>query len=145
VRLSNANSAKRFVITGEYDSKMQLTEEVNWPNEPAVLADNDAYAKMSPQEVLKEYYDAVSRLDFNEMQKFVPDSYAKKFKSECEAAAKYGIDVKKQLPIVEVGESTWSAEQSAYFVKCRQAGVKKWNLAVRNDNPAKRWVVDGGF
>ncbi|MGD0572483.1 MAG: hypothetical protein ABSB11_05630 [Sedimentisphaerales bacterium] len=145
VRLSNANTAKRFVITGEYDSKMQLTEEIKWPNEPEVLADNDTYAKMSPQEVLKKYYDAVSMLDFNEMGKFVPDSYVKKFKSECETAAKYGIDVQKQLPIVEVGESTWSAEQSAYFVKCRQAGVKKWNLAVRNDNPAKRWIVDGGL
>jgi len=25
------------------------------------------------------------------------------------------------------------------------ASAKKWNLAVRNDNPAARWVVDGGF
>jgi len=23
--------------------------------------------------------------------------------------------------------------------------AKKWNLAVRNDNPAARWVVDGSF
>lgn len=145
VRLSNANPAKRFVITGEYDSKLQLTEEIKWSNEPEVLADNDTYAKMSPQEVLKKYYDMVSRLDFNEMRKFVPDSYVKKFKSECEMAAKFGVDVQKQLPVVEVGESSWSAEQSAYFVKCRQLSVKKFNLAVRNDNPAKRWVVDGGL
>ncbi len=145
VRLSNANSAKRFVITGEYDPNLKVTEELKWSNEPEVLANNDTYAKMSPQDALKAFYDATSRLDFNEMSKFVPDSYVNKFKSECETAAKYGIDVQKQLPIVEVGESTWSAEQSAYFVKCRQAGVKRWNLAVRNDNPAKRWVVDGGF
>jgi hypothetical protein len=145
VRLSNANSAKRFVITGEYDSKLQLTEEIKWSKEPEVLANNDTYAKMPPQEVLKKYYDAVSRLDFNEMQKFAPDSYVKKFKSQCEMAAKFGMDVQKQLPIVEVGESSWSAEQSAYFVKCRESGVKKFNLAVRNDNPAKRWVVDGGY
>jgi outer membrane lipoprotein-sorting protein len=145
VRLSNANSAKRFVITGEYDSKLQLTEEIKWSNEPEVLADNDTYAEMSPQEVLKKYYGAVSILDFNEMGKFVPDSYVKKFKSECEMAAKFGMDVQKQLPIVEVGESSWSAEQSAYFVKCRESSVKKFNLAVRNDNSAKRWVVDGGF
>lgn len=145
VRLSNANSAKRFVITGECDSKLQLREEIKWSNEPEVLADNDTYAKMSPQEVLKKYYGAVSVLDFNGMGKFVPDSYVKKFKSECEMAAKYGIDVQKQLPVVEVGESSWSAEQSAYLVKCRQTRVKKFNLAVRNDNPAKRWVVDGGF
>ena len=145
MRLSNANSAKRFVITGEYDSKLQLTEELKWSNEPEVLANNDAYAKMSPQEVVKAYYDAFSRLDFNEMRKFVPDSYVKKFKSECEMATTYGIDLQKQLPSVEVGESIWSAEQSAYFVKCRESRIKKFNLAVRNDNPAKRYVVDGGF
>jgi hypothetical protein len=145
VRLSNANSAKRFVITGEYDSKLQLTEEIKWSNEPGVLADNDTYAKMSPQEVLKKYYGAVSILDFNEMGKFVPDSEVKKFQSECEMAAKYGMDVQNMLPIMKIGESTWSAEQSAYLVKCRLTEIRKRNLAVRNDNPAKRWVVDGGF
>ena len=77
VRLSNANSAKRFVMTGTYDSKLQLKEEIKWSNEPEVLADNDTYAKMSPQEVVKAFYGAVSRLDFNEMGKFVPDSYVK--------------------------------------------------------------------
>jgi outer membrane lipoprotein-sorting protein len=145
VRLSNTNSAKRFVMTGTYDSKLQLMEEIKWSNEPEVLADNDTYAKMSPQDVLKAFYDATSRLDFNEMSKFVPDSYVEKFKSECEMAKKYGMDLQKQLPVVEVGESSWSAEQSAYFVKCRESRVKKFNLAVRNDNPAKRWMVDGGF
>ncbi len=145
VRLSNTNSAKRLVMTGTYDSKLQLVEEIKWSNEPEVLADNDTYAKMSPQEVVKAFYDAVLKLDFNEMSKFVPDSYVMKFKSECEMATKYGMDLQKQLPLVEVGESSWSAEQSAYFVKCRESRIKKWNLAVRNDNPAKRWVVDGGF
>jgi outer membrane lipoprotein-sorting protein len=145
VRLSNANSAKRFVMTGTYDSNLQLVEEIEWSNEPEVLADNDIYAKMSPQEVVKAFDGAVLKLDFNEMSKFVPDSYVKKFKSECEMATKYGIDLQKQLPSVEVGESSWSAEQSAYFVKCRESRIKKFNLAVRNDNPAKRWVVDGGF
>jgi hypothetical protein len=144
-RLSNANAAKRFVVTGECDSNFKPTEEVNWPSEPQTLANNDAYTKMSPQEVLKKYYDAMSKLDFNEMRKFVPDSEVKKFQSECEMAAKYGIDVQKQFPIVEVGESTWSAEQSAYIVKCRLTEIRKRNLSVRNDNPAKRWMVDGGF
>jgi hypothetical protein len=145
VRLSNANAAKRFVITGEYDSKLHLRGEIKWSNEPEVLADNDTYAKMSPQEVLTKYYDATSKLDFNEMRKFASDSEVKKFQSECEMAAKYGIDVKNNLPIMEVGESSWSAEQSAYLVKCRLTEIRKRNLAVRNDNPAKRWLVDGGF
>jgi outer membrane lipoprotein-sorting protein len=145
VRLSNANSAGRFVITGMYNSKLQLTEEVNWSNEPEVLTDNDTYAKMSPEDVTRAYFKAFLRLDWNEMRKFAPDSYVGPMKGEFEMAAKY-VDVQKQLPTVEVGKAFWSAEHSAYFVKCRQLGrVKEWNLALRNDNPAKRWVVDGGF
>jgi len=145
VRLSNANSAGRFVITGMYDSKLQLAEEVNWSNEPEVLTDNDTYAKMSPEDVARAYFEAFLRLDWNEMRKFAPDSYVGPIKGEFEMAAKH-VDVQKQLPTVEVGEAFWSAEHSAYFVKCRQLGrVKEWNLALRNDNPAKRWVVDGGF
>jgi outer membrane lipoprotein-sorting protein len=145
VRLSNANSAKRFVITGEYDSKLQLTKEKKWSSEPNILPDNDVYAKMSPQEAVKKYFEAFSKLDWDEMQKFEPAADVKAMKSEFEEAKKHGMDVKEQIPTVEVGESSWSAEQSAYFVKCHISGVKKFNLAVRNDNPAKRWVVDGGL
>jgi outer membrane lipoprotein-sorting protein len=145
VRLSNANSAKRFVMTGTYDSKLQLKEEIKWSSEPEVLPDNDTYAKMSPEDVVKAYYGAASRLDFGEIRKFVPDSYIKEMKREISMAEKFGIDVKKQMPSVEVVESSWSAEQSAYLVKCRETRIKKFNLAIRNDNPAKRWVVDGGF
>jgi len=146
VRLSKENSAGRFVITGMYDSKLQLQEEIKWSNEPEILTDNDTYAKMSPEDVAKAYFGAFSRLDFDEMRKFMPESYVASLKGEVREAAKRGIDVQKQLPIVEVGEAFWSAEHSAYFVKCRNLGrVKEWKMGVRNDNPAKRWVVDGGI
>jgi hypothetical protein len=146
VRVSNANSAKRFVITGTFDSKMNLQEETKWTSEPNILPDNDVYAKMSPQEIVKKYFEAFSKLDFGEMQKFTPDSDVKTIKGEIEEANKRGMDIKEQIPSVDVGEAFWSTEQSAYFVKCRYLGqIRKWNLAVRNDNPAKRWVVDGGF
>jgi hypothetical protein len=46
---------------------------------------------------------------------------------------------------MEAGEATWSPEQSAWFVKCRMLQTKKWNMAIRKDNPAGRWQVDGGF
>jgi hypothetical protein len=145
VQVSNANSAKRFVITGQFDSKMHFQEEAKWSNEPEILPDNDTYAKMSPQEAVKAFYVAFSKLDFNEMRKFMPDSELKGMKGEIEEATKHGIDVQKQLPAVEVGESFWSEEHSSYFVRCRESRIKKFNVAVRNDNPAKRWVVDGGF
>jgi outer membrane lipoprotein-sorting protein len=148
LRLSNANSAKRFVITGMCDSKLQPIHEMKWLNEPEVLADNDAYAKMSPAEVVKAFNSAFSRQDCNEMRKFLPDSFVEGLRHDFEEWEKRG-EVKEGQSFCEVtGEAFWSAEHSAYFVKCRQSGevqVKKMNLAIRNDNPAKRWVVDGGL
>ena len=69
------------------------------------------------------------------MRKFLPASFIEEMKAEFEGA------------IFEViGKAIWSDEQSAYFVKCRYlCQVKKWNLAIRNDNPAKRYMFDGGI
>jgi hypothetical protein len=32
-----------------------------------------------------------------------------------------------------------------YEVRLKSGKVKKMNLALRNDNPDKKWMVDGGF
>ncbi len=118
VRLSNTNSAKRFVITGWCDSKMQHCEEMKWTNEPEILPDNDVYSKMSPADVVRAFNDAISRQDFNEMRKFVPDSFVEPLKREFEETVKRGVEISP--PVLEViGEAFWSAEHSVYFVKCR--------------------------
>jgi hypothetical protein len=145
MRLSNANPAGRFVITGQCDNKLQNCEDANWLKEPEILPDNASYAKMSPEEVVKAYFNALSSLNWDEQRKFISGTNVDEEKRKCEAAAKAGIDIQKQLPTVEVVKSFWSAEQSAYFVTCRVSMVIKHNLAIRNDNPAKRWVVDGGI
>jgi len=149
VRLSNANPAKRFVITGIYDSKMQFLsgkEEIRWSSPPEILPDNDTYAKMTPSEAAKAFYEAFSMLDWNEMRKFVPDSYVGAIKGNVEIMANFDMDIQKQFPAVETGEVFWSAEQSAYFVTCYESSrVQQCILSVRNDNAAKRYVVDGGF
>jgi outer membrane lipoprotein-sorting protein/truncated hemoglobin YjbI len=148
MRLSNANSAKRFVITGICDSKLQPVREMKWTNEPNVLANNDTYAKMSPEDVVKAFNAAFSKEDWDEMRKFLPDFWVDGLKHDIEIWKKQS-EFKEGQPFCEVvGEAFWSAEHSAYFVKCRQSGevqVKKMNLAIRNDNPAKRWIVDGGI
>lgn len=145
VRVSNANSAKRYVITGMADSRLQLQEEMKWSNEPEVLAPNDADAKLSPAEAVKAYVEAWSRLDWVEMRKFVPDHEVEQTKRQLEEAGKNGIDTRKLIPVMEAGEAFWSAEQSAFIVKCRMHAVKMNNVALRKDNPAGRWQVDGGI
>ena len=145
VRVSNANSAKRCVVTGMYDSKLRLQQDLKWTGEPEILTNNDAYVRLSPKEAVQAYFDAQSKLDWVEMRKFASEFDVEETKKQVEMAEKAGVDVHKQIPLVEVGEATWSPEQSAWFVKCRMSQVKKWNLAVRKDNPAGRWQVDGGI
>lgn len=145
VRVSNSNRAKRYVLTGTFDNKLQLQEENKWSKEPQPLADNDAYARMSPAEAVKACFDAYSKLDWAEMRKFLPEEAVGKTQRQVEAAVKQGMDVRKQLPVMEVGEAFWSAEHAAWFVKCHASQVRKHNLPLRKDNPAGRWQVDGGL
>jgi hypothetical protein len=145
VRVSNDNPAKRYVLTGMYDSKLRLRQDFKWSTEPEVLTNNDAYARLSPSEAVQAYFDAQSKLDWVEMRKFTSESDIEETRKQIEAAEKQGMDVHKLMPVMEAGEATWSPEQSAWFVKCRMLQTKKWNMAIRKDNPAGRWQVDGGF
>ena len=146
LRVSNDNPAKRYVVMGLYDTELKLQQQIKWTSAPEILTNNDVYAKMLPAEVAKAYFDAQSRFDWIEMRKFTSDSDVEETKSQVAAAEKTGTEARKQMPVFEVGDAFWSAEQSAWFVKCHElAPTRKWNLAVRKDNPVDRWQVDGGI
>jgi outer membrane lipoprotein-sorting protein len=143
VRVSNTNPAKRCVVTGFYDSKLRLQQDFKWSTEPEALTNNDAYARLSPAEAVKAYFDAQSKLDWVEMRKFTSEFDVEETKKQIEAAEKQGMDVHK-MPVFDVGEATWSPEQSAWFVKCRMSQITKHNLALKKDPKTGRWFVDGG-
>ena len=94
-----------------------------------------------PAAVVKAYFQAMTNYDWAEMGKFTPESDVTKTKRELEEGKKDNIP----LPKFEVGEAAWSAEHSAYFVKCIQGGIKKFKMGIRNDNAARHWIVDGGI
>jgi hypothetical protein len=145
MRVSNSNPAKRCVLTGEYDGQLQLQEDFRWSGAPEILTNNDAYAKLSAAEAVKAYFDAQSRLDWVEMRKFTSEVDVQGTKGQIEQAQKRGMDVHKLMPAIQVGEAVWSAKESAWYVKCQETAVKQWNLALRKDNAAGRWQVDGGL
>ena len=145
VRVSNANPAKRCVVTGFYDDQLKLRQDFKWSSPPDVLTNNDTYAQLTPAAAVKAYFDAQSKLDWVEMRKFTSEFDVQETRRQMEAADKQGMDVRKLMPTYEVGEAVWSAKESAWFVKCQTQQIKKWNLAVRKDNPAGRWQVDGGI
>jgi hypothetical protein len=145
VLVASTNPAKRCVVMAIYDGKLRLQQDLKWTAEPEVLGNNDAYARLSPKEAVQAYFDAQSKLDWVEMRKFTSESDVEDTRKQIEMEVKAGMDVKKLMPMVEVGEAVWSPEQSAWFVKCRLSQTKKWQLAIRNDNPAGRWQEDGGI
>jgi hypothetical protein len=53
------------------------------------------------------------------------------------------------VEIVRLGESftskTYPGQFVPYEIKLSDGSVKKFNLAIRKDNPAGRWQVDGGI
>lgn len=53
------------------------------------------------------------------------------------------------LKVIKIGEpfksGIYPGEFVPYEIKFKSGKTKKFNLAVRNDNPNKVWIVDGGF
>jgi len=53
------------------------------------------------------------------------------------------------LEIIKIGEPYKSGKYPGFYVpyeiRMKNGYVKKWQLAIRNDNPVKYYHVDGGF
>jgi len=145
IRVSNANPAKRCVLTGIYDSQLKLQQDFKWSSPPEILTNNDVYARLSAAEAVKAYFDAQANLDWVEMRKFTSESDVEQTKSQVAEATKQGLDIHKLMPVFQTGDAVWSDRESAWFVKCQMLGIKNFNLALRKDNAAGRWQVDGGL
>jgi hypothetical protein len=145
VRVANSNPAKRCVLTGLYDGQLKLDQDFKWSGQPEILTNNEVYAALSPQAAVQAYFDAQAKLDWTEMRKFTSQFDVESTQKQVAMAQKAGMDIHALMPVFHVGEATWNPEQSAWFVKCQIFQTKKWQLAIRNDNPAHRWQVDGGI
>jgi hypothetical protein len=118
---------------------LELPDDVIWHGQPKELADNERYEQMGPKETALAFFQACADEDWDEFLKFWSAS---------------GVDERIKghlggLEIISVGEPFKSGRYPGWFVpyeiKLRAGDIKKFNLAVRNDNPAKRYVVDGGI
>ena len=118
--------------------KLAIPSDVSWAQlEPPKLPDNEKYAAMTPEQAARAFFEACSRNDWDE---------AGKFMSPITPIIKQYLG---GLEIVSLGDAftskTYRGCYVPYEIKLNNGYVKKWNLAVRKDNPAGRWQVDGGF
>jgi len=118
--------------------KLELPADVSWAQlEPPKLPDNEKYASMTAEQAAHAFFEACSREDWNEVGKFMSPVTA---------------DLRKYLgglEIISLGKSFTSqayvGRYVPYEIKLKTGDVKKHNLAIRKDNPADRWQVDGGI
>lgn len=118
---------------------LDLPKDVIWSQKPTILPDNEKYAKMTPKEAATAFFEACSKENWDEVQKFWGSVAADKSLQEFLGG----------LEVISIGEPFQAKPYPGWFVpyeiKFKNGGVKKMNLAIRNDNPAKRYVVDGGI
>jgi len=118
---------------------LELPEDIIWYGQPKELADNEKYEQMGPKETAQAFFEACADENWDEFLKFWPASAVD------EGLKNYlgGIE------IISIGEPFKSGRYAGWFVpyeiKFKNGQTKKMNMAVRNDNPAQRYVVDGGI
>ena len=119
---------------------LDLPEDMIWRKEPEILPDNQRYEKMTPKEAAIAFFQACAEKDWDEVLKF------KTYSRVPEWLRKYG-----GLEIIKIGEPFKSDGYCRlgwfvpYEIRLKSGEVRKLNLAIRKDNPAKRFVVDGGL
>jgi outer membrane lipoprotein-sorting protein len=145
--LSKDESRLIFEVTGiDYNPQIdpavfhpEFPDNVAWaPEETPVIANNQAYASMTAAETARAFFEAFARRDWDEAAKFWPMPIQDSFK-----------DYLGGVEIISMGKPFRSmiGPQSyiPYEIRLSNGEVKKHNLALRNDNAAGRWMVDGGI
>jgi len=120
---------------------LDLPEDVIWYKEPEVLQDNKRYEEMTPKEAARAFFQACAEENWEEVLKFWTGS-------------RIDDDLKEYLgglEIMSLGEPfkskgyTRSGWFVPYEIRLKSGELRKHNLAIRKDNPAKRFVVDDSF
>lgn len=116
---------------------LELPQDVIWFEAPKDLGDK--YKQMTPKQVAEAFFKACAEENWDEFLKFWPMS----------AVSQEIKNYLGGLEIISIGEPFKSGLYPGWFVpyeiKLRDGNIKKMNLAIRNDNTAKRYMFDGGI
>jgi hypothetical protein len=130
--VSYNNPAKRCIVFlwGKRPTAKQLAEVKPLP-------DNEKYQKINPKEAVEAVFKAFEKQDVDEAWRLLGGLVSKE-------------EIKQQMsgPQISgdtVGEPVAGEEAGDWKVPVQIRAVKKHNIALRKDNPAKRYVVDGGI
>jgi len=119
--------------------RLDLPADVIRTVAPTILPDNEKYEQMTPKEAATAFFTACAEEDWNELVKFLGQT----------SVSQPMKDHLGGLEIISLGEPFQSANYRGWFVpyeiRLKSGHVKKHNLAIRNDNSAHRFQLDGGI
>ena len=119
---------------------INLPNGIDW-KELNLAVTNENLSNITSKRAAELIFDAMSKNDF-ETDKEIWAQF--NFVSKKIMKNKYG-----GLQVIKIGESfksgSYPGEFIPYEVKLTDGSIKKWKLALRNDNPNKVWMVDGGL
>ncbi|UCD51936.1 MAG: hypothetical protein JSW27_04720 [Phycisphaerales bacterium] len=119
--------------------RLEVPEDAIYSIPLEVLPDNERYEAMTPKEAATAFFTACAEEDWEELLKFMGQTrISQRFK-----------DYLGGLEIVEIGEPFQSGDYPGWFIpyqiRLKSGQVKQHNLALRKDNQANRFELDGGI
>ncbi len=135
ISYDEAIAPETFRITLPENTKWVELKDLEPKKEDASVANN-------AEEAAKIWWKALSENDWAMVYKLDPT--LEHSSNLDEMKLEYG-----GLQVISVGKSfksgLYTGKYVPYEVKLKSGNIQKYNLAVRNDNPEKLWVIDGGY
>ncbi len=120
--------------TFQVDPAANITEAA----EPKPVANNERYARLTPVEAARTFFEACGRRDWAEAQLFLLRPLDERFQNHLGG-----------VTLLSLGEAFKSAAMPADFVpyeiRFANGTIKKHNLALKQHPKSGRWFVDGGL
>lgn len=117
-----------------------LPTGVEW-KELNLAVTNENFSNITSKRAAELIFEALAKKDFNS-DKEVWTQY--NFISKKILGSTYG-----GMQVIKIGEpfksGNYPGEFIPYEIKLNDGTIKNWKLALRNDNPNKVWMVDGGL
>ena len=114
-----------------------LPANVSWETDAGSKTGQVSFA--GPKEAVAYFFDALAREDWDAVLQVMQRSPV-----QPGVKSTYG-----GLQVISLGEAFQSGLYPGYFVpyqvRLNDGTIKNHKIAIRNDNPAHRWVVDGGY
>ena len=122
---------------------IRLPQGVKWQEmkEPAYIK---AFTKITSKQAAKKFFTALSKKDFDAVKPVWDVLQITDSKKRQAIEDEFG-----GLELISLGEpfksGLYPGEFVPYKIKMKSGEILESNLALRNDNPTKTWIVDGGI